>query len=123
MKKIIVAAYLFSFYTLAAPISNPVNAQQSLQMDTLPPKPVSVEFSKSKPQAKLSHVLPNGNKVYILPQDNMPCIVPNMSYYNYTMPIYKGKTLGRIPNVSPHEQIIPDTLPNQNIIPKLNRLK
>jgi hypothetical protein len=34
------------------------------------------------PLGTLSHVLPNGNKVYMLPQDHMPCIVPDMSQYN-----------------------------------------
>lgn len=38
--------------------------------------------------ARLSHVLPNGNKVYILPQDNMPCIVPDTRGYN--MPVGWG---------------------------------
>jgi len=63
--------------------------------------------------AKFSHVLRNGDKVYILPQDNMPCIVPNRSMYNYNMPVYKGKTEGRIPNASPPVQIIPDTKKKQ----------
>ncbi len=36
----------------------------------------------SADQAILSHVLPGGNKFYLLPQDNMPCIVPNMDQWN-----------------------------------------
>ncbi|MFN4316040.1 MAG: hypothetical protein ACK4E0_17250 [Chitinophagaceae bacterium] len=30
----------------------------------------------SEPQASLTHSLPNGSKVYALPQDGMPCVVP-----------------------------------------------
>src|SRR5215211_2016441 len=59
------------------------------------------------PQAKLSHVVPNGNKVYNLPIDNMPCIVPDTSIYHYRMPVVNGKTTGMIPNVSPPVPIIP----------------
>ena len=59
------------------------------------------------PQAKLSHVLPNGNKVYKLPIDNMPCIVPDESMYHYNMPVVKGKIAGMIPNASPPVSIIP----------------
>jgi hypothetical protein len=33
------------------------------------------------PQAKLSQTLSNGNKVYLLPMDNMPCIVPDKDRY------------------------------------------
>jgi hypothetical protein len=59
------------------------------------------------PQARLSQVLPNGNKIYKLPQDQMPCIVPDTSMYHYNMPIVKGKILGMIPNAGPRVQIIP----------------
>ncbi len=30
----------------------------------------------------LSHTLPNGDKLYSLPTDNMPCVVPDMNLYN-----------------------------------------
>jgi len=59
------------------------------------------------PQAKLSQTLENGDKVYLLPGDNMPCIVTDMSHYNYNMPIPKGKMEGMIPNASPPQQMIP----------------
>ena len=29
----------------------------------------------------LSHTLPNGDKLYSLPTDNMPCVVPDMNLY------------------------------------------
>lgn len=46
--------------------------------------------------ATLSHTLPNGNKVYALPQDNMPCVVPDISAG--TMPTVKPPTRGQMPN-------------------------
>ena len=69
--------------------------------------------------AKLSHTLPNGNKVYLLPTDNMPCVVPDMSQFN--MPtgklthIYaedstqRSNLPGRIPNTIPPWRIIPNS--------------
>jgi hypothetical protein len=35
-------------------------------------------------QKKLSHTLSNGDKVYLLSQDNMPCIIPDISKLNFT---------------------------------------
>jgi hypothetical protein len=45
--------------------------------------------------AKLSHTLPNGNKVYSLPQDNMPCVVPLGSG---NMPVVSPGINGPMPN-------------------------
>ena len=59
-------------------------------------------------QAKLSDVLLNGDKVYLLPLDHTVCIVPDTSRYNYKMPDMKGKITGFMPNASPPEQLIPN---------------
>lgn len=64
-------------------------------------------YSLLRPQARLSQVLTNGDRVYLLPQDNMPCMVPNRSWYNYHMSEIKGRSEGTIPNLSPPQQIIP----------------
>lgn len=64
------------------------------------------EVQTNSPVARLSHVLPNGNKVYILPQDNMPCVVPDTRAYN--MPVGWG-------NVNTDEGIY--AIPPQRIIP------
>ena len=56
---------------------------------------------------QFSHTPGNGDNVYLLPQDHMPCIVPDMSQYNYNMPVDKGKITGTIPNPSPPFRIIP----------------
>ena len=47
---------------------------------------------------------PGGTKVYALPADNMPCLVPDLSRYNYNMPVagigikITGMPPGSIPN-------------------------
>jgi hypothetical protein len=47
-------------------------------------------------RAKLLYTLTNGGKVYALPQDNMPCLVPDLSQYN--MPVMKPGVIYTIPN-------------------------
>jgi hypothetical protein len=42
--------------------------------------------------------LPNGNKVIILPQDNMPCMVPDMKQFN--MPVLKVEVPNTMPNAA-----------------------
>ena len=54
-------------------------------------------------QGTLSHVLPDGDKVYSLPQDNMPCIVSDMRRFNSGSVYGKGEVtltdkIGSIPN-------------------------
>ena len=65
--------------------------------------------------AKLSHVLPNGNMVYILPQDNMPCVVPDTRAYN--MPTGSGDmNIDEGIYATPPQRIIP--LPGNNLMPQ-----
>jgi hypothetical protein len=42
--------------------------------------------------------LSNANKVIILPQDNMPCMVPDMKQFN--MPVLKVEIPNRMPNAA-----------------------
>jgi hypothetical protein len=56
----------------------------------------------------IGHTQPNGTRVYALPQDNMPCLVPDMSQFN--MPVM-GKEI-RITGMPP------GSVPRNNIIPK-----
>lgn len=51
----------------------------------------SVE-QKALNNATLYGLLPNGNKLYRLPLDNMICIVPDMSQFN--MPVIRGSDFG-----------------------------
>ncbi len=79
---------------------NPIDSLNNLHN-----KKLYSPFSGAK--AQFSHALANGDKVFLLPQDHMPCIVPDMSQYYFNMPVYKGKINGTIPNASPPLQIIP----------------
>jgi hypothetical protein len=90
MKKIFLIAGIASF-SVAAAQNNP-----SPKIQVIPPKPKNnisslPKFYVVNPKtrlidgAKLLNTLPNGNTVYALPQDNMPCVVPDVSQYN--MPV------------------------------------
>ena len=50
----------------------------------LPPPIASLNTLMDNPSIP-SFQLPNGNHIYFLPQDNMPCIIPDRSQYNYTI--------------------------------------
>ena len=78
---------------------------------TNPDFPKSSTTNNLSPQlgAKLSQTLPNGNKVYLLPTDNMPCIVPDMSHFN--MPT-TGTLLNYFVDKSPERKNFPSQIPN-----------
>lgn len=67
-------------------------------------------------QRKLSHLLENGDKIYLLSQDNMPCIIPDMKQFNtpnvskrhsnFYIPFLPKNTLGAIPNAASQHKII-----------------
>jgi len=61
-----------------------------------------------QPQGKLSQTLSNGNKVYILPNDNMICIVPNMQEFNMPNPGRKMPIIGMPPYRMPRFKLIPE---------------
>lgn len=79
------------------------------------PEKVMTSYQTFSLQPLLIHVLPNGNKVYALPQDHMPCVVPDMSQFNMPntprlnkyFPFDNGKEGGKIPNPAiPLSQLI-----------------
>ena len=118
MKKIFLVLGLSGFCSAA--FSQPeefFNAQKHLQKKTKQGKktgnkPVIRNFSLplqkygaiSKPA--LSHILPNGVRVFILPADNMPCVSPDMTRYramhnadtDTRLFILRQKRAGQIPN-------------------------
>jgi len=59
-------------------------------------QPKIYPFQQAQP--RLLQTLPNGNKVYELPIDNMPCVVPDLSQYNYNMPTVKPPVAHTMPN-------------------------
>lgn len=68
----------------------------------------SHSFILLNPKAKFSHGLPNGNKVFLLPLDNMPCIVPDMNQFNMPNLGRNIKANGMPPGTSPPHKIIPE---------------
>jgi len=68
-------------------------------------------------QATYSHTLPNGNAVYILPQDNMPCVIPDPNGLAKMPNVWNGVTVPYRPQYHP----IPNpALPNQSFKYNLN---
>jgi hypothetical protein len=125
MKKMIVIMALFGSYAAAAQYSDffdnqmklrkKKEAKQKINPDRFPVLPragwkspgmtvsPNIVVLRGAGQWKLIMQLANGNKVYALPQDNMPCIVPDMNQFN--MPdagnqthIYRYPAPGAIPN-------------------------
>jgi hypothetical protein len=124
MKSILTAAVLLIAYTAFAQqpqVPQPFK-YKSPYLRKLPPRGNDQYFDMRRgnaplvlqtpapPAGKLLTTLPNGNKVYALPQDNMPCIVPNIQY---TMPNGSGNQMlnqsqpGAIPNPGTGARLIP----------------
>lgn len=75
-------------------------------------KPFQYYNPYSTNNANLSYFLPNGDKVVILGQDNMPCIIPDMRQFQI-MPNYAiGEQFNF--NFSP-KRIQPGQIPNGSI--------
>ena len=66
------------------------------------------KLSEKQQMGTLVCTKPNGTRVYTLPQDHMPCLVPDMSQFN--MPVMgKGiKVTGMPPGSLPPKEIIPE---------------
>jgi len=66
------------------------------------------KFSEKQHMGTLVYTKPDGTRVYALPQDKMPCLVPDMSQFN--MPVMgKGiKITGMPPGSAPPNNIIPE---------------
>jgi hypothetical protein len=67
----------------------------------------------------LSHTLPNGNKIYSLPQDNMPCVVPLDIGH---MPVVSPPVRGAMPNPAVPLLKKPLNLSTEQLL-KLGKLK
>jgi hypothetical protein len=96
-----------SYLTIAALL---IAGVVSAQIDSSYSGTLLKQYSNPSETAKLLSVLPNGNQVYALPQDNMPCIVPQMN--QYAMPnagdnIKTENVPGAIPNPAPKIVIPP----------------
>lgn len=115
MKSLLLAAAIFSTCVVAA--------QNDLYKDYLEKhkKPLVIPMTRNSdsllmkvgtvndgpaafPDARLEAVLSNGSKVYALPQDNMPCVVPDMKQFSVPNSatnkarVYNYNGPGAIPN-------------------------
>ena len=82
---------------------------KNMSIDTLEKYSGQIQLlQRSQATAKLLFTQPNGTRVYALPQDNMPCLVPDISHFN--MPVMgKGmKISGMPPGSAPQNSIIPE---------------
>jgi hypothetical protein len=99
MKKIffIVAIAAFSFASAQNDNKTIVSPKPGVNSSDIPNR---FFINPPKPQlmvnGQIVNTLPNGNKVYALPQDHMPCVVPDMTQYN--MPVFKPDIVYTIPN-------------------------
>ncbi len=89
--------------TIAQSIETPNNKGMIDNILTVKPKTLKMNL----PQARFLFNTDKG-KVYALPQDNIPCLVPNI---NSNMPIAKlpMNRYEQIPNAMPKQQLIPET--------------
>jgi hypothetical protein len=89
-----VAIAAFSFASAQnnqQPPKSKFNSEQAPRFYIIkPPQPQLI------PNARLLNTLSNGNKIFALPQDNMPCVVPDIT--NYSMPVVKPDVTYTIPN-------------------------
>ena len=65
-------------------------------------------FQRNQGSAKLLFTQPNGTRVYALPQDNMPCLVPDMSQFNTPVSGKGLKISGMPPGSAPPNSVIPE---------------
>lgn len=102
------AVMIFSISAFAQSPSNPAlrslidkfNKDNPLSVELAVPPAESVLLAPSPEQPVYSHSLSSGAQVFLLPQDNMPCVVPNIVS---NMPVIRGAvakpgTPGAIPN-------------------------
>ena len=68
-------------------------------------------LKKTLPQSNFSHKTSTGN-IYILPYDNMPCLVPDMNNLAKMPNSIERFPESRMPNAIPRRQLIPK--PNNN---------
>lgn len=88
MKSIFFALGIIGSVTVAAQENNMVEDYfkkntPKLKKDVSLSFPSAVELDKKMPMGmEYSHSLTSGTNVYTLPQDNMPCVVPDMKQFS-----------------------------------------
>lgn len=64
-------------------------------------------YNYSFPDSKLLYTLPDRSKVFRLPLDNMPCLVPDLSQFNMPVMGREIKLTGMPPGSQPPVPLIP----------------
>jgi hypothetical protein len=84
----------------------------------LPPRNIfNLYIPYTANQSDLSYLLPNGDKVIILGQDNMPCVVPDMSQFqNMPNPSFQRSNSSFVPFTKGPGQIPNGALPFSMIV-------
>jgi hypothetical protein len=120
MKKVFLLFGIAAFTSASAQQKDVFDIQKHLDKivkDKKFPGAVTNPFSKSNfllhhgalPQVQeLLHVLSNGDNVYTLSQDNMPCVVPGMSQFNMPNISNPGEYFESLQ----FKQHLPGTIPN-----------
>lgn len=115
MKKVFLAFGIAAFSSASAQQKDVFDIERHLQKLTADKKKPGVnlqsqplfEFRQLPPN--ILNSLPNGDRVMILPGDNMPCVVPGKTYLYFTpnlagvnqpllLRVYQRKQPGAIPN-------------------------
>ena len=122
MKKIFLLFGIAAFCSASAQQKDVFDIQKHLNQlvkDKKFPGAVFKPFNKTRPlinyygyplySQNLSHILPNGDKVYTLSQDNMPCIVPDMKQFNNMPDISNPNEYFELLQFRNH---VPGTIPN-----------
>jgi hypothetical protein len=69
---------------------------------------VMQKLSEKQRMGTLVYTKPNGTRVYALPQDNMSCLVPDMSQFNMPVMGKEIRITGMPPGSVPRNNIIPE---------------
>lgn len=81
---------------------------KNVSIDSLQPIMELVQkLSEKQHMGTLVYTKPNGTRVYALPQDHMPCLVPDMSQFNMPVMGKEIKITGMPPGSLPPKEIIP----------------
>jgi len=109
MKKFLFLVPILFFLNAAAQQQNNngswlVPLDKNISQDSLQ-KIITKLNNQNRSQATLLHRFANGTKMYALPQDNMPCLVPNTSHYNMPVMGKEIKLYGMPPGSQPQPLI------------------
>jgi hypothetical protein len=96
--------------------NNPIIKNPLLTKPSVPNTFTLFKLDNPTNQRKFSHTLSNGDKVYLLSQDNMACIIPDMKqfnmpnisakHYTFNTSLLRKDAPGTIPNVASPGEIV-----------------